>query len=410
MRAPHLLGLAVSALLCVRCGPVCDVDADCGQGERCVDGYCVSINSEGGDAQGNLTVSPATAALQAEAGQPTPGTSFTVGNDGHVQLNFAISCDTGTPTPSRGMLPYGRSQAVALVLPTWTTPGARRAVCSVSTSDATGGPLQFAAAVDVTADATPPAVAVTAPTPAARLAGTATLTAAASDAIGVTSVDFLVDGALVGTASAAPFAVTWHTTGVPNGSHAISAIARDAAGNSGTSSAIPVRVLNAYGALVSIHTALGLPDNSSTETNSYLSVKHQYVVSYNGVRRVPNWVSWELNASGLGPVARQDDFRPDDTLPAGFPQAQLADYLNSGWDRGHMCPSDDRTLTILDNQNTFYLTNMVPQSDNMNGGPWERLEVYSRQLATSGKELFIVSGGAFTAPPKTIGADAVQVP
>src|SRR5207244_125800 len=152
--------------------------------------------------------------------------------------------------------------------------------------------------------------------------------------------------------------------------------------------------------------SLGLADGATTNLTNpdhYLSVKHQYALSYNGARRVPNWVSWELNRSWLGSVARQNDFRPDDTFPSAIPQAQLSDYLNSGWDRGHMCPSEDRTLTVADNQNTFYLTNMVPQADNVNGGPWEQLESYSRSLAISGKELFVLSGGVYAGAPRTIG-------
>jgi len=139
-------------------------------------------------------------------------------------------------------------------------------------------------------------------------------------------------------------------------------------------------------------------------------VKPQYVLSYDGVRRVPNWVSWELNATWLGAVARQNDFRPDDTLPDEIPQAQLSDYAGSGWDRGHLCPSGDRTATVDDNRSTFYLTNMVPQADSANGGPWAQLENYLRHLATTGKELSVVAGGVFGDETKTIGAGAVAIP
>jgi endonuclease G len=149
---------------------------------------------------------------------------------------------------------------------------------------------------------------------------------------------------------------------------------------------------------------------SPTNVDHYLSVKAQYVVSYNSGRRVPNWVSWELNASYLGSTSRTDAFRIDDTLPAGMPQAQPSDYSGSGFDRGHMCPSGDRTLTTTDNRNTFYLTNMVPQAPNNNQGPWEKLETYLRGLASSGKEIYIVSGGIYGPTPRKVGADNVWVP
>jgi endonuclease G len=164
------------------------------------------------------------------------------------------------------------------------------------------------------------------------------------------------------------------------------------------------------GAMLSVHTTLGIPaPTSATTPDAFLSVKDDYVVSYNGSRKVPNWVAWELNTSYLGTAPRQDDFRPDNTFPPSEPQAQLTDYSGSGFDRGHMCPSADRTLTVPANSQTFYLTNMVPQAGNNNRGPWEKLEEELRTIAQTGKELFIISGGVFSASSTTIGT-GVSVP
>ena len=171
---------------------------------------------------------------------------------------------------------------------------------------------------------------------------------------------------------------------------------------------ITITDFTAAGAALSIHTTLGIPAPTSTsDPNRFLSVKSGYVLSYNGSRKVPNWVSWELNTSYLGDSDRQDNFRPDDTFPATEPQASLADYSGSGYDRGHMCPSADRTLTVAANQQTFYLTNMVPQSAHNNRGPWARLESDLRDIALTGKELFIISGGTFSASSNTIGSGVV---
>ena len=162
------------------------------------------------------------------------------------------------------------------------------------------------------------------------------------------------------------------------------------------------------GAALSRHTTLGIPSPvSTTDINNFLSVKSGYVVSYNGGRKIPNWVSWELNTTYLGSTARQDDFRPDDTLPANVPQASLADYSGSGYDRGHMCPSADRNETVAANQQTFFLTNMVPQAANNNQGPWAVLENDLRAIARTGKELFIVSGGTFSASSNQVGSGVV---
>jgi hypothetical protein len=58
---------------------------------------------------------------------------------------------------------------------------------------------------------------------------------------------------------------------------------------------------------------------------------------------------------------RRSKFAPDPDLPEGFFQVRPNDYRGSGFDRGHMCPSGDRTATKEDNEATFYVTNMVPQ-------------------------------------------------
>ena len=164
------------------------------------------------------------------------------------------------------------------------------------------------------------------------------------------------------------------------------------------------------GAGISRHTTMGLPTAATTSNvDDYLSVKNGYVISYNGSLKVPNWVSWELNSSYLGSTPRQDDFRADNTLPGNVPQAALADYSGSGYDRGHMTPSADRTLTVAANSETFFLTNMVPQAANNNQGPWAVLENYERSLLTGGKELFVISGGTFSASSNWVGS-GVMVP
>jgi len=102
------------------------------------------------------------------------------------------------------------------------------------------------AAVSVTVrDTTPPTVAVTSPSAGATVSGTTTVSASASDNVGVAGVQFLLDGAALGAeATAAPYSVTWNTTVAADGSHSLSAVARDAAGNTATSSSVAVTVSN----------------------------------------------------------------------------------------------------------------------------------------------------------------------
>ncbi len=140
---------------------------------------------------------------------------------------------------------------------------------------------------------------------------------------------------------------------------------------------------------------LGNPSNAApgvASTDNYLMVKPQYVLSYNSKTKTANWVSWQLNRSWMGSADRKNDFRPDDTLPDAWYKVRPTDYTGSGYDRGHIAPSADRTRNEADNSSTFLMTNMMPQVPELNRGVWGDLEDYSRDLVRQGKELYIVAG------------------
>jgi endonuclease G len=140
---------------------------------------------------------------------------------------------------------------------------------------------------------------------------------------------------------------------------------------------------------------LGNPSGATPDIaneNNYLMQKPQYTLSYNRSKGTPNWVAWRLDTTWLGSAPRQDDYRPDPSLPTGWYQVTDTDYSGSGFDRGHMCPSADRTDTVPDNSATFLMTNFVPQLAANNQGPWEDFENYCRTLAGQGNELYIIDG------------------
>ncbi|RYU94438.1 DNA/RNA non-specific endonuclease [Emticicia agri] len=139
--------------------------------------------------------------------------------------------------------------------------------------------------------------------------------------------------------------------------------------------------------------AMGNPSNATfKDENNYLMMKPQYVVSYSRARSSANWVSWHLSTAWKGDIERTDNFKADDALPSGWYKVQNSDYVGSGFDRGHLCPSDDRDRTIADNEATFLLTNIIPQAPNNNRGAWAELEAYCRKVAEAGNELYIVAG------------------
>jgi endonuclease G len=160
----------------------------------------------------------------------------------------------------------------------------------------------------------------------------------------------------------------------------------------------------------SIHTALGVPTDGD-DSDDYIVSRDAYVLSYNHVRRDPNWVSWHLAATDIGSVGRSGSFAEDPSLPSSVTHATLADFSGSGFQRGHLCPSADRTTTTAENQMTFYLTNVVPQTSQSNEHTWLTLETHERELVQAdGKEVYIIAGPIFDDHPSTIGTDKVQVP
>jgi endonuclease G len=120
-------------------------------------------------------------------------------------------------------------------------------------------------------------------------------------------------------------------------------------------------------------------------------------------------VSWHLDARWLGSTERQNNFRQDGGLPTGFYQVTPNDYRNSGYDRGHIVPSADRTASVRDNSATFLMTNILPQAPENNRGLWRALEEFERDLVyQEDRELFIVAGGYGT--KDTLAGGRVTIP
>ena len=144
------------------------------------------------------------------------------------------------------------------------------------------------------------------------------------------------------------------------------------------------------------HLLMGNPSDAAADVRkptNYLMVKKQYVLSYHRFNGTANWVAWHVDSTWLGEIKRSNDFRADSSLPEKWYRVHDKSYRRSGYDRGHMCPSGDRTNTQYDNSMTFLMTNMMPQAPNNNQGPWAALEIYCRGLVKEGKELYIYSGG-----------------
>jgi len=136
-----------------------------------------------------------------------------------------------------------------------------------------------------------------------------------------------------------------------------------------------------------------------------------YITAVDYEALVPRWTAYRLTPEhALGCLGSTNNFHEDKALPAGR-RAKLADYIGSGYDRGHMSPADDFGYSIDAMRASFSLATMAPQLKGLNEQGWERLEETIRTWVWARGHDFIVYTGSVLGPnPKTIGNDKVAVP
>lgn len=131
-----------------------------------------------------------------------------------------------------------------------------------------------------------------------------------------------------------------------------------------------------------------------------------FVLEHNAIDKIPLWVSERISTDELsGPADRRDRFKPDPLLPSGS-RSELADYKNSGFDRGHMAPAGNHKSSQRLNDETFFLSNMSPQAGDLNRKMWAALEDSVRDWARTHGGAHVITGGFFYDPEEDDAATA----
>lgn len=164
-----------------------------------------------------------------------------------------------------------------------------------------------ASATTLTPDTTLPTATITAPTGSAIVSGTITISANASDNVGVAGVTFLVDNVVVGGGedTISPYSVSWDTTTVANGVHSIIARARDTSGNTGDSAPVSVTVSNTQ--VAGLVAAYSFDEGSGTIANDSSGQANTATLN--------NGVTWATSQSEHGKAASFDGVNDYITIP-----------------------------------------------------------------------------------------------
>ena len=135
-----------------------------------------------------------------------------------------------------------------------------------------------------------------------------------------------------------------------------------------------------------------------------------YTLSYSEEHEQAEWVFYKLTSSKLNlSIERKNNFRQDPKVKTS--SAQLYDYKGSGYDRGHLAPAADMKYNSNSMSESFYLTNISPQSASFNRGVWRKIEKKIRDWSYIYGELIIVTGPILECDSfGEIGSNKVTIP
>ena len=143
-------------------------------------------------------------------------------------------------------------------------------------------------------------------------------------------------------------------------------------------------------------------DDNAVYADHYVTVGNTSIVNYalewNADKKHANWVAFSFNATTCADkVSRTDAWNVDPALPESM-RVDNTYHTNDGFDRGHLCASEDRVYTKEANEQTFYFSNMSPQLNGLNAGLWQKLEArvqaWGRSCTSSTYDnVYVAKGG-----------------
>ena len=133
-------------------------------------------------------------------------------------------------------------------------------------------------------------------------------------------------------------------------------------------------------------------------------------LGYNEKYEQASWVAYVLTREEVesGTFKRTDNFRIDTSIATG--SAELSDYRDSGYDRGHLAPAGDMTWNSLAMSESFLMSNMSPQAPSFNRGIWRSLETKVRAWASQKDSIYVITGPLLGSVNNMIGLNEVGVP
>lgn len=157
----------------------------------------------------------------------------------------------------------------------------------------------------------------------------------------------------------------------------------------------------------------GYPQSSDAKIQhrSFYSCRAGYAGMYDPAEKTPLWIAEHLSARQMDGRANRKgvEFNEDPQIPSGA-NARLEDYKRSGYDKGHLAPAGDYRASQELMNNTFLLSNAVPQNPDHNRGIWANLEASVREMTARRGDLYVITGPVYSNTHRSKIGRGVSVP